>query len=290
MKTAIVTDSAAYLPPKLTDEYDITVVPITVIFDNQAYLENIDMDSPTFFDRMRNESVLPTTAQITMAQMQATYDKLADEGYDEVISIHLSSGITSFFDNLSMFVQDYDRLKVFPFDSKIASAGEGNMALMAAQMVRNGFNASQIMPKLADLRDSTHALFIVDDLKHLLRTGRISNSSAFVGNLLRIKPILTFNDAGQIVAIGKERTMKKAFKKTFSDFEIETKDTDYPIRATTIDANNPDANITWQAEFKDEFPGVPVNSSHIGPVISVHTGENTMGLIWAKDWRELAKK
>lgn len=290
MKTAIVTDSAAYLPPKLIEEYNITVVPITVIFDNQAYLENIDMDSPTFFERMRNDNELPTTSQITLGQMEATYDALADQGFDEIISIHLSAGISSFFNNLLVFVKDYKRVKVYPFDSKVASAGEANLALLAAHMVNDGHSASEIMPKLEELRDSTHTLFIVDDLKHLLRTGRISNSSAFVGNLLRIKPILTFNDEGQIIAISKERTMKKAFNKLFNDFKETTKDTDYPIRAAVLDANNLESSDAWRAEFRKEFPGVPVNTSHLGPVVCVHTGENTMGLIWSKDWRKLANK
>lgn len=288
MKTAIVTDSAAYLSPTQISDYNITVVPITVIFNQQPFLENVDIDSTTFFERLRTEKVLPTTAQITMAQMESAYDKLADQGYDEVISIHLSSGITSFFDNLSMFAPTYTRMKIYPFDSKIASAGEANMVLLAAQMVANGVHADRIMPALEQLRASTEVYFIVDDLGHLLRTGRISNSSAFVGNLLRIKPILTFNQDGQIVALSKERTMKKAFKRARDDFAADVNKVAYPLRVTIIDANAPDVNETWVATFKDEFPNIPVDSSHLGPVISVHTGEKTMGFVWANDWQKLA--
>lgn len=290
MKTAIVTDSAAYLSSDLVKQFNITVVPITVIFNQQSYLENIDIDSQTFFERLRTEKTLPTTSQISMGQMQTTYDQLADAGYDEVISIHLSSGITSFYDNLSMFAPTYDRLKVYPFDSKIASAGEANMVLLAAEMVKHGAHAEQIMPALEKLRQTTNVYFIVDDLGHLLRTGRISNSSAFVGNLLRIKPILTFNERGQIIALTKERTMKKAFKKARDDFAEDIHQVDYPLRVTIIDANAQEVSDEWVATFKEAFPAIPVDTSHLGPVISVHTGEKTMGFVWAYDWEKLAQK
>ena len=287
MKTAIVTDSAAYIDPQLAAQYHITVVPITVIFNQQPYLENVDIDSTTFFEKLRTEKELPTTAQITMGQMQETYDQLADAGYDEIISIHLSSGITGFFDNLSMFAKDYDRIPIYPFDSKIASAGEANMALLAGRLASDGQHADTILPKLQQLRDSTDVFFMVDDLNHLLRTGRISNSSAIIGNLLRIKPLLTFNEAGQIIATGKERTVKRAFAHIMANFETAVKQADFPIRASVIDANDTDVSAQWVTAIQQQFPNVPVDVSHLGPVISVHTGEKTMGLLWAWDWEKI---
>ncbi|KRM11733.1 DegV family protein [Paucilactobacillus suebicus] len=286
MKTAVVTDSAAYIDPKLVAQYNITVVPITVIFNQHPYLENVDIDSKTFFEKLRTEEKLPSTAQITMGQMQSTYDHLANEGYDEVISIHLSSGITGFFENLEALVSDYHRITVHLFDSKIASAGEANMALLAGKLASEGKNADEIMPLLERELQTTGVNFMVDDLHHLLRTGRISNSSAIIGNLLKIKPLLTFNDKGQIIVDGKERTVKRAFRKILDNFASSIDGADYPIRATIIDANDEKVSENWLAQFKDEFPNIPVDTSHLGPVISVHTGEKTMGLVWAYDWQK----
>lgn len=286
MKTAVVTDSAAYIDPKLVTQYNITVVPITVIFNQHPYLENVDIDSKTFFEKLRTEEKPPSTAQITMGQMQSTYDHLANEGYDEVISIHLSSGITGFFENLEAFVSDYHRITVHLFDSKIASAGEANMALLAGKLASEGKNADKIMPLLERELQTTGVNFMVDDLHHLLRTGRISNSSAIIGNLLKIKPLLTFNDKGQIIVDGKERTVKRAFRKILDNFASSIDGADYPIRATIIDANDEKISENWLAQFKEEFPNIPVDTSHLGPVISVHTGEKTMGLVWAYDWQK----
>ncbi|KRN29033.1 EDD, DegV family domain protein [Lactobacillus selangorensis] len=285
MKTAVVTDSAAYLAPDLAQKYHITIVPITVIFGSKTYLEGVDITSDEFYDKLKNTVTLPTTSQITMTQMKDVYDRLAAEGYDEVISIHLSSGITTFFENLQAFVPSVKNIHVYPFDSKMASAGEADLALLAARLVQAGKTAAEIMPILAEFQKTLGVYFVVDDIRHLLRTGRISNSAAFVGNLLRIKPLLTFDADGKIVAIGKERTMKRAFKYIQTHFSDDIANVSYPVQATIVDGYNPIESKTWVDTIQTEHPNVRIETSHIGPVVGVHTGEKVMGMIWAADWQ-----
>jgi DegV family protein with EDD domain len=282
MKTAIVTDSAAYLDPQVAKKHGITVVPITVIFGQEPFLEDIEITSEEFYTKMRNTEQLPTTSQITMGQMQVVFDRLIAEGYDEVICIHLSSGITSFIENLQAYARSVEGIKVHPFDSKVTSAGEAFLALRAAELVAKGEHAATIIPQLEAMRETIGVYFVVDNLSHLLRTGRISNSAAFVGNLLRIKPILSFNEAGQIVALTKERTKKRAFQKVLADFEEAVSKVDYPIQACVVDGNNPEDSAEWVAAIQAKFPDMVVGTSHIGPVVGVHTGEKVMGIIWSE--------
>ena len=284
MKTAIVTDSAAYLDPQVAQANQIIVVPITVIFGQQTYLENIEISTTEFYEKMRTTDKLPTTSQITMGQMQMVFDQLIADGFDEVICIHLSSGITSFIDNLQAYARQVEGITVYLFDSKVTSAGEAFLALEAARLVAQGEHAETIMPKLAALRQTIGVYFVVDDLSHLMRTGRISNGAAFVGNLLRIKPILSFDTAGKIVALTKERTKKRAFQKVLTDFEAAVAAADYPIRACVIDGNNPEESAQWVETLTAKFPGMPIETSHIGPVVGVHTGEKVMGIIWGRDY------
>lgn len=194
MKTAVVTDTASYLTPEQIEKYNITVLPITVILGDKQYKETEELTDQKFYDYLRNEPELPTTAQVSMGQIQQAYDRLVDEGYDTIISIHLSLGITSFMDNLRMFVRDYDKAKVYPFDSMAASAAEADLVMLAGTLAQKGVNPEKIVSELKDLRDSTHILFAVNDLKHLSRTGRLSNHSAIIGSLLDVKPLLTFKD------------------------------------------------------------------------------------------------
>lgn len=285
MKTAIVTDSASYLSAADVEKYHIHVVPITVIFGQQTYLENVEITSKEFYERMRTAPELPTTTQITLGQMQTTYDQLAEAGYDAVISIHLSSGITSFITNLESYLPNVTNIKVYPFDSLITAGGEAYMVLLAAKLVAEGYSPEQVIAQLEKIRETTGVYFVVDNLSHLVRTGRLSNASGLVGNLLRIKPVLTFQD-GKIVAIQKERTMRRAYAAIKAKLAAEIAAVDYPLRVTIENSNNPKLQAEWTADLKASFPDLTIDEGEIGPVVGVHVGEGVMGLIWARDWEK----
>lgn len=153
-------------------------------------------------------------------------------------------------------------------------------------MVAAGKDVQTILARLEELRATTKVLFAVDEIRHLQRTGRISGGQATLGALLNIKPLLTFEDT-KIIAIGKERAMKRAWKKIEADFQAVHDSVDYKIRATIVDGNNPVLADQWAADLAELFPDVVVERSIIGPYIGVHTGEKAMGLIWARDYKTL---
>lgn len=287
MTTAIVTDTAAYLTADQIAQYPITVLPITVILGGQQYPES-ELSLQTFYDYLKTDQELPTTAQVSLGQIEEAYDRLVSQGVDEIISIHLSSGITSFMSNLRAFCQTYTKAKIYPVDSLVASAGEANLCLLAGKLIAAGQSADQIVPQLLALRDTQHVYFAVDNLSHLARTGRLTNRSAMIGNLLNIKPLLTFNEAGQIIAIDKERTMRRAFGFITAHLKADLQQIDYPLHATVIDANNEETALRWQQALHEQFPTVRVSRSTLGPAISVHTGEKTMGVLWQQDWQSIS--
>lgn len=287
MKIAVVTDSASYLTKEQAAANQITVVPITVIFGQQTYKENIDITNKEFYEKLASEKELPTTTQISLGQIQAVYDQLAAQGYEAVISIHLSSGITSFINNLQAYLPNITNIKVYPFDSKLTSAAEANQALLAAKLVKAGKSVTEILAALTDLRATQHVDFVVDDLSHLVRTGRLNNASAFLGNMLRIKPILSFNKAGQIVAVAKERTTHRAFnhiKKDITDFMQQAT---YPVRLDVVDGDNQATSAQWVADLKKSFPNATIDTSSLGPVVGVHTGRKVMAVVWSRDYQSI---
>ncbi|APR07509.1 DegV domain-containing protein [Lentilactobacillus parabuchneri] len=287
MKTAVITDSASYLDPEVAAKYNITVLPITVIFGNEQFRDGVDITSQEFLKKLAENEKLPTTAQVTMGQMQEAFDQLSAKGYDEAICVNLSSGITTFYENLVAYSRNVTNIKVYPFDSKIASAGEADLCLLAGQMALDGANADTIIPKLEQLRDTINVSLVVDSLDHLKRTGRISNTSAFFGNMLKIKPILTFDEEGKIVPEAKERTMKQALQHIVD--EIAKADFDLPMRISVVDANNPVLSKSWVEAFHEHFPEAKISTYPISPAITVHTGEKAMGVVWDIDWETLSK-
>lgn len=284
MSIAIVTDSVAYLTPAQIKQYDITVLLITVILGKQAYPEP-ELTDAAFYDYVKHATDLPTTASISVGQFEKTFDQLVAQGVTDIISIHLSSGITSLMDTLRMVAKTYTKAHVYPIDSLSATASEANLCLLAGRLVEAGLAASDIVDRLNQVRATQHVYFAVNSLRHLARTGRLSNRSAVIGSLLNIKPLLTFNDQGQIIAIGKARTMHRALDDMSGRLAQTLTEVDYPVHATVINANNPKLAQQWCERLTKQFPQVRFTISRLGPVIGVHTGEKTIGLIWERDWQ-----
>ncbi|WP_461218329.1 DegV family protein [Lapidilactobacillus salsurivasis] len=291
MKVAVMTDSTAYLTPEQAARYQIHVLPIPILWGDETLRDMIDIGQEPFYDRMRTDPVLPTTSQPSIGAVQELVGQLADQGYEALIAPVISSGISSFYSNLAAYAAQEQRLKVYAFDSHITCAGLAFAAQLAGKMAQSpDADPEQIMTALADLRETTGVYFMVDDLAHLRRTGRLSNASSFVAGLLKIKPILSMDihaaGKGEISAIAKERQTKRAVQWIMDHFAAAIADVDYPIRCTIFDANDPAAKQEWLQEFSQKFPQVTFDTSIIGPVIGVHTGEKAMSMIWAKDWEK----
>lgn len=285
MKIAVVTDSTAYLSNEEVAANGIKVVPIPVIIDGQSYREGIDITTSEFYDKLRNSSSFPSTSQPPLGEMIALYDGLAQDGYDAVISIHLSSTISGFVNSLRQINDQLtSNIKVIPYDSQVTVKLMGYLVLDAAQMAKQGNSVEDIINRLDDLRTTVNNVFIVDDLQNLVRGGRLSNASAFIGSLLKIKPLLSMHTPShEIEAFEKVRSTKKALARCEEIFDQSVVEADYPIRAIVIHANDEPAAIKWRDKLSAKYPNIPFEISYFGPVIGTHLGEKALAIAWMKD-------
>jgi DegV family protein with EDD domain len=278
MKTAVVTDSTAYIPKELRDKWNIQMIPLNVIFEGEVYQEEIDIQAEEFFEEVK-ERELPTTSQPPVGQFVELFEKLSEE-YDAVISIHLSSGISGTFQGAAAAGNMVDRIKVYPFDSEMSCMIQGFYALEAAEWAARGEQPESIITRLEELKKSTRAYFMVDDLSHLQRGGRLSSAQAFIGSLLQVKPLLHFENK-VIVPFEKIRTRKKAMKRIVDLLKEDTQN-DSEYQAVIIHANREKEAIEWMDELTPQFPNVEFRISYFGPVIGTHLGEGAMALGWMK--------
>lgn len=285
MKIAVVTDSTAYLSNEEVAANGIKVVPIPVIIDGQSYREGIDITTSEFYDKLRNSSSFPSTSQPPLGEMIALYDGLAQDGYDAVISIHLSSTISGFVNSLRQINDQLtSNIKVIPYDSQVTVKLMGYLVLAAAQMAKQGNSVEDIISRLDDLRTTINNVFIVDDLQNLVRGGRLSNASAFIGSLLKIKPLLSMHTPShEIEAFEKVRSTKKALARCEEIFDQSVAEADYPIRAIVIHANDEPAAIKWRDKLSAKYPNIPFEISYFGPVIGTHLGEKALAIAWMKN-------
>ncbi|GKV69395.1 protein DegV [Sporosarcina sp. NCCP-2716] len=279
MKTAVVTDSTAYLPKDLRERLGIHIVPLAVTIDGQDYDEEIDITTEQFYDKVRGNGPLPKTSQPSVGQFAAKFKELHDAGADAIISIHLSSGISGTYMGAVQAGELASDVDVRAFDSEISCYLQGFYAIRAAEMAKEGAGPDEIMEELAEMKKTMRAYFMVDDLSHLQRGGRLSGAQALIGGLLQVKPILHFVDK-VIVPFEKIRTRKKAMKR-IADLLGEDA-AKMPLEASIIHGNCPEEADRWLEELSGLYPDVQFTISYFGPVIGTHLGENAMGLGWVK--------
>jgi DegV family protein with EDD domain len=279
MKTAILTDSTAYIPKEVREALHIRMIPLSVTFGNETYREEIDMNAEQFFTEVKQHKHLPTTSQPPIGLFVETFETLAKE-YDAVISIHLSSGISGTYQGAVTAGSMVNGIQVYPYDSEISCMAQGFYAIEAAQMALEGKNPEDIIARLDEMKQSLRAYFMVDDLAHLQRGGRLSGAQAFIGSLLQVKPLLHFENK-VIVPFEKIRTRKKAVKRIEELFAEDAK-TGVPLKAAIIHANRLEEAEAWKQELSEAYPHVDFVISYFGPVIGTHLGEGALGLTWYK--------
>ena len=286
MKIALVTDSTANLSKEEIEKYNINVLPIPIYIDDQEYLEGIDIDSEKLFETQRNGSGFPSTSQPKMGELIATFDRLKDEGYDAIIDICLSSGISGSYSTLMGIAQSNPEYKLYPIDSKITIRLMGYLVLAAAKMIEKGtYTPEEIVAKVEEIRDTVDELFVVDDLNNLSRGGRLSNAAAFIGSILNIKPLLTF-DGPKIVAYDKVRSMKRATKRIESEAIEKMKACGIPedkLRVLIIQSNDAKQAEDALADIKAELPNAVYELDEFDPVVATHLGEKSLGITWMID-------
>nr|CCC18050.1 DegV family protein [Lactiplantibacillus pentosus IG1] len=288
MKIAVVTESSADLSAQAVKDYQITVVNDPIMFGNHVYHENVDITTDQFYRLLKVEKEIPTISQISMPEMQLVFDQLKAAGYDQILVIGLSSGISGWINNLKTYAPSVDGVDVQVFDSRTACAGTANMVKLAAAMALANYSMADILTQLTRLRAATTTVLIVNSMRHLVKNGRIYNNSSLAGTMvLRNKPIITLNEHGKIQLMGKERTLKNAQQAVQDEFEQFVVTSQLPVRLDVISANDEQIAEDWASELRYQFPAVRVKTGTIGPVLGVLTGDHALGMIWSLDWKPL---
>ena len=284
MKIALVTDSTSVLTEQEIKENNVIVAPIPIIIGDKEYLEGVNITSKQLFETQKQGAVFPKTSQPSMGEMISLFNKLYDEGYEAIITITLSSGISGFFQTLQNVARNNPEYHLYPYDSKMTVRLQGYLVLAAAKMIKAGYTPEEILERLDKIRATIDELFVVDDLKNLSRGGRLSNASAFIGTMLHIKPLLTFED-GKIVAFDKIRSLKRAVSKV-EDIALErTSKLPYKdkLRLFVFHSNDEKQAEGIKEFILDNFPGMPVDVAEFSPVIATHLGEKSIAIAWMID-------
>lgn len=207
-KIAILTDSCSDIPQDYQNQYDIYVLPIMIQCDHHEYKDGIDICAQDVY-QMQKEHVLKTSSPEGKDVIE-TLEKIKDHGYTHVIGILLSGGLSGTTNNVRLLSQDVEGLEIEIFDSLSGSIGYGSIAITLAKYRDMGYTFEELKKACVSLIQNTHVFFSIDTLEHLQRGGRIGKATAFVGTMMKIKPILSFDrEKGEINVPAKVRGNKK---------------------------------------------------------------------------------
>ncbi len=278
MKIAIVTDSTVFLKEDYQNSEDLYIVPVPLIMDDKIYYEGIDIHVDGFYDLLDSAKTFPKTSQPSIGELFELYESIGNEGYDAVISIHMSSGISGFISSLTCVSKEIDAVNVYPFDSLLTTGPMGKLVEVALDMVKKpDITPEVILEKLTAMREKLEGYIVVDDLNHLVRGGRLKNGAAIIGTLLKIKPILSFQE-GNIVLTEKIRSQKKALHRVQEIVLNEIKSKPEDSTFYVIHCNNLEIAEQVEDELLKLNPGLEVIICSFGPVIGAHLGEKSVAI------------
>ncbi len=270
---ALVTDSTSDIPASIKEKLNVTVIPLQIVFDNKIYSDGIDLTSDNFYKLLQESPVLPKSSQPTPEDFINVYTKLLEQ-YKEVLSIHISSGLSGTLNAAHLAKQKLeDRIHIV--DSKSISLGIGLLVNEAARHIKEGLSAKEIVNKLQSVRKNSETLFTLNTLEYLHKGGRIGKVSSLMGSMLNIKPIIRVNEDGIYVPYGKVRSQNKALKYITESFQELAKGRKAINMAVAHGAAH-EAGLKLKEMLENAF-SANATFTQVGPVIGVHTGPGTIG-------------
>lgn len=280
----IVTDTASDLPRDYIQKNHIELLSLSYIVDGKSYDWNHSMDDHTFYDIMRNGN-MPTTSQVNVNDAFLLFEKLIQDSHTDILCISFSSGLSGTYNNTAIagrqIKEKYPEVNIRVIDSKAASLGQGLMVDYAVRLKEEGKTLDEIADDLE--KNYTHFthLFTVNDLFHLHRGGRVSKSTAIVGTLANIKPILHVDDEGHLINIGKVRGRKKSLQELVH--VMEKKIGTFRNKKQTIFISHGDCYedaMYVASEIKTRFGFDTSLINYVGPTIGAHTGPGVVALFF----------
>ncbi|HEX6293302.1 MAG TPA: DegV family protein [Herpetosiphonaceae bacterium] len=277
MTVAVVVDSTADIPQSTREELGISVVPLTILFGNESFLDGVDMTSDEFYKRLVESNVHPSTSQPSPGLFAETYERLARD-HDGIISIHLSGKLSGTLRSAEQAKELVPNIPIRVIDTGSVSLGSGFLGIEAAKMAREGKSLDEIAARVESKIPNIRLWAVLDTLKYLERGGRIGRTRAFLGTLLNVKPMIQVR--GEVLPAEQVRTHKKAIARMV---ELAKAEAPYENLAVLHSVAGPLAE-----EFANQLAAAGIHPrdqiivAQLTGVIGVHSGPGLIGVTGIK--------
>ena len=280
----LMTDSSADLSQEMVQELGVTVLPLSFTIQGKTYRnypDNREMDLPLFYDMLR-AGELATTSAVNVAEYTQAVEPILQEGKD-VLILAFSSGLSSTYQASVLAAEElrekYPDRKIYTVDTLCASLGQGLLVYLAVQEQRKGRSIEEVRDWAEETKLHLCHQFTVDDLHFLKRGGRISATTAVVGSMLQIKPVLHVDNEGRLINIGKARGRQASLKALVDKMEKTV--TEEGKKTVFISHGDCRKDAVAVADMvRERFGTQDIRINYVGPVIGAHSGPGTLALFY----------
>lgn len=273
-KTAIMVDSGCDISQEFIEQYDIKVLRLKVLYGDRMYSDGLDIDPLEVYRRFPQE--IPTTSTPNMYEVSELVNEIKSEGYEKIIGITISSGLSGTYNAVAMAFEEED-IETFAFDTKNISIGAGLLAMWAAKKLSEGWTFEAIKHGLNDKINDSKVFFYMDTLDYLRKGGRISPAVAIVGKALNLKPIISCNEKGTYYTVSKIRGQHKGLEKLMDSLKDYIGDKKAYLAIMNGDGTRYLDII--RARIKEMFPQCEVVvDKQITATMAIHTGPGLIGV------------
>ena len=279
----IMTDSCCDLPPQLAEELGVVVQPMTLFLGEDSFLNYLDgrqLGFHDFYERLRG-GAMPTTSSISVGEFEDLFRSALQEGKD-VLYLCFSSGMSTTYQSACIAAEElrgeFPGADIRIVDTLAASLGQGMLVYLCAKQKAAGKTLDEVAAYAEGTKLNVAHWVTVDDLNHLKRGGRINATTAMVGSMLAIKPIIHVDNEGHLINVGKARGRKAALKTVVDEMEKRLLNHDGPVFISHGDCEADALSVA--ADIKARFGMETQVINYIGPVIGSHSGAGTIALFF----------
>ncbi|MFH1381301.1 MAG: DegV family protein [Chloroflexota bacterium] len=273
MTVKVVTDSLSDITSDLAQKLAVTVVPLTVLFGHESFLDRVTITTDKFYDRLAHDSIWPTTTQPSPAAFADVYNKLAEET-DQILTVTVSSRLSGTYQSaLSAKSLVTKKCRIEVIDSRTVAMGLGLIVINAAKMAQSGAKLDEIVDYVQRVMNRAHFVAYFDTLKYLAKGGRIGKAQGLLGSLLSVKPILTIKD-GEMAPLTRVRSLIAGIDYLYNVIASSPKVEELAVEHTT----NPEAADQLVERLTQFFPKERIYRSTVSPVLGTHGGPGAMAL------------
>ncbi len=274
----LITDSSCDLPDDLVRQYDIRVLPMNITFDEETFLDQVELSTEAFYRRLADPKATPRTAYPTLGWLHRALEEELAAG-NQVVIITIADALSGFYKASQVLLQEFAGKDIALFDSKSATMGQGVVVLAAARLIQAGKSFEEVVAAVPGIVERSRGYGVVNNLDYLRRGGRINGATAIVGTALNIKPVIVVQPDGSLAMESKVRGIQKGInlmvekvKQDGLDFRDVTLFVGYIVQKENAEA--------MLAKMRQDMQLGEVILHEIGPTVGTHLGPGCIALFY----------